>query len=148
MIKQAVVTEVKEGQMIEFSTGEMFLRVGSEWYGIKGGYWKLLLFDHNLEMAYQLYQQKDLATDTLTLEKLQSAEPHSIVARGEIFTDMSANIPAFRWVAKRGLIDDWAMYFGASNKDWKWIAEMGEKMRDEAAIRKECTDEVFIKYRW
>ena len=142
------VTSITQGQMIETSTGEMFLRVGGrEWFGIVGGYWKLLIFDHDLEMAYQ-DKREDIWQGTLTLDKLKAFDSHTVFAKGYIYTEMGVNIPAFKFVAKRGLIDDWAMYFDSVDKSWKEV-EQGTKMRDEAAIKKtiSCSKEVFERYR-
>ena len=93
-------------------------------------------------------KREDIWKGTLTLDKLKEFDPHTVFAKGYIYVEMSASIPAFKWVAKRGLIDDWAMYFDSTCKSWEEV-EQGVKMRDEAAIKKaiSCSEEVFKRYR-
>lgn len=55
-----------------------------------------------------------------------------------------------RWVAKKGRIDDWAIYCHWIDKPFEFILSNGDKIASERNIRRciSCTDEVFNKYRY
>lgn len=90
----------------------------------------------------------------LTLEALKAMKPHEIFQ----FKAGKNSERTFMYVAKRGQIDDWAIYtsmnsipfqdFWAGDKDG--IAAHGEKLYDRDLIRElvPCTDEAFERYRF
>ena len=90
----------------------------------------------------------------LTLEILDKMEPHEIFK----FSGARNSERTFMYVAKRGQVNDWAIYtslnavpmvdFWAGES--KGIAAHGEKLRDEKLIRElvPCTDEAFGRYRF
>ena len=55
-----------------------------------------------------------------------------------------------KWVAKRGGIDDWAIYAGPLDWSWKQVLERGEKVMSEGCIKifVDCTDEAYARYRY
>ena len=79
----------------------------------------------------------------ITIEDFNQCAYDDIIVSGNFYTKFSPHIPAYRFYAKRGH-SDWAMYI---HKIGTSQGEYDEKVTDEAAIRKECTDEVFSKYR-
>lgn len=93
----------------------------------------------------------------LTLEKLKDLESHSIIAQGEatnspedIFMTDSDIGRGMRWVAKRGLIDDWAIYIHWNEHDIDYIKKHGIKLTGKDNIKKlvPCTPEAFERYRY
>ena len=91
----------------------------------------------------------------LTIEKLKEMQPDTIFASGIEFDDI-AGINAtgsgqeLRWVAVRGGIWDWAIYYHESSHTNEWIKSYGDKVYAERTIRKlvECDDEAFKMYRY
>lgn len=107
----------------------------------------------------------------LTLKDLQAMSAHEIFAKGEFvdgiggcnIQDTNKMIP---WIAKRGEIHDWAIYYQnpsyVDTRDTeiivlgmagKWnaekIAQQGDKLRTKSNIKKlvDCDDEAFAVYR-
>jgi len=86
----------------------------------------------------------------LTLEKLKEMEPETIFAFGE------GNYPELhkgediRWVAVRGGIHDWALYYHLSTYDWAYIKRNGNKSFTDSVIKElvPCDDESFKMYRF
>ncbi len=93
-------------------------------------------------------------SDQLTLQQLKDMDPHKIFG----FKAGKTMGRTFMWVAKRGQIDDWAIYtslnsipmvdFWAGDKDG--IAKHGQKLTDSMLIRElvPCTDEAYKRYRF
>lgn len=88
----------------------------------------------------------------LTLERLQDLEPHSIFARGK------AKIPnpikvglkvTIKWIAVRGGIADWSIFYGTPCEDENFIKAYGKKILDDKMIRKlvPCDDLALQWYR-
>ena len=89
----------------------------------------------------------------LTLQDLDDMKP-GIFAQGETTDDpdgcnMTASGRKLKWVASRGDIHDWAIYVLWASCDWMQVKAMGDKIHDEANIRKlvPCTSEAFDMYR-
>lgn len=101
----------------------------------------------------------------LDLKMLQAMPPHTIFAVGpvpvEVFEDIYGANPnvekltmLFRFVAKRGAIDDWAIYVGPISKasgqeDYQSVAAYGDKIHGARIIRilVPCDDEALARYR-
>ena len=89
----------------------------------------------------------------LTLEKLKEMKP-GIFASGETavedYWDASKQMQ-IRWVASRGGIWDWAIYYQLAEKGWsdEMIKSNGEKMHNPESIKKcvICDEEAFKMYR-
>lgn len=91
----------------------------------------------------------------LTYRELQTIKPNSIFRSGankfgrkwiEAFPDSS---PFFNWVAVRGTIDDWAIYYGSITQADAYIAKYGTKIHGNGAIKwlVPCTNKAFKRYR-
>tara|TARA_R100001082_G_C4272992_1_gene120565 strand:- start:300 stop:608 length:309 start_codon:yes stop_codon:yes gene_type:complete len=54
------------------------------------------------------------------------------------------------WVATKGQIDDWAVYYHFFTEDTDYVKDSGLKLYNENNIKKlvPCTDEVFELYRF
>ena len=91
----------------------------------------------------------------ITLQQLKDMSPDTIFAKGETavedYWDTSKEMQV-RWVACRGGIHDWAIYYQLADKNWsdEMIKSNGEKMRNEKSIKKcvPCDDEAFKMYRY
>jgi hypothetical protein len=90
----------------------------------------------------------------LTIERLKELPASEIFASGVVLDGTSDfNITGkpirLRWVAKRGYIDDWAIYVGPEKWEPRRIAEYGNKVHFEKNIRYlvHCTDDAFRRYR-
>jgi hypothetical protein len=64
--------------------------------------------------------------EKLTVEKLKEMKPHTIFASGELLKS--------KWVAARGGICDWAIYYGDINDSLTSIALQGDKIYDRELI--------------
>lgn len=82
----------------------------------------------------------------LTLEDLDRMEK-GVFLTGIIPQDSGHD---FKYVATRGVANDWAIYQGGVEHDFTWIASMGNKLMNENLIRliTNCTDEAFLRYRF
>lgn len=83
------------------------------------------------------------------LKQLRRMSPHSEIARGSGPLP-ECDIPFVKWVAVRGAVDDWAIYFSADDKPYDEIRDSGAKLQNTKAIRRfiPCTDGMMRKYRW
>ena len=94
----------------------------------------------------------------LTLQELKNMKPGTIFDSGEFIdefggcniSDTKNRVP---WLAIRGQIHDWAIYFQNPYSETKWsqdmIKKMGDKMRTKTNVKKlvDCTNEAFEMYR-
>ena len=85
----------------------------------------------------------------LTLQKLKDMKP------GAIFDSGTGTYPAvvneeITWIAKRGDIHDWGIYYHRPDKSIEFIANYGDKMFTELVIKRlvPCDDEAFGMYRY
>ena len=85
----------------------------------------------------------------LTLQRLKDLPDSSIFATG-LTTNMRLYDGEVRWVAKRGGIHDWAIYYHLSSNSDEYVASHGDKMFTEAVIRElvPCDDEAYKMYRF
>jgi hypothetical protein len=91
----------------------------------------------------------------LTLKKLKDMKAGTTIASG-LFIDSPEGInlansgQELRWVAVRGDIHDWAIYYHYSCNSELYVKDWGNKVRDEENIRKlvPCTEETFKMYRY
>jgi len=90
----------------------------------------------------------------LTIKQLKEMNPDTIFAKGETsvedYWDVLKEMQV-RWIAVRGGIHDWAIYYQLADKNWEDvdIAHRGEKMHNEESIKKcvPCDNESFDMYR-
>ena len=84
----------------------------------------------------------------LTLEELKKFAPHTTFRRGTGHPNGSIHIP-FKWVAKRGLIPDWAVYYGSMDMTWEKVEDIGDKLYNMDLIKQlvNCDDKVLKNYR-
>jgi hypothetical protein len=56
----------------------------------------------------------------------------------------------FRWIAIRGGIADWAIYYDRTTNNMDWVRNYGAKMLNPEKIRElvPCEDEAFEMYRY
>lgn len=91
----------------------------------------------------------------LTLEDLKNMEPKAIIAKGEaldspIGINMTNSGKMLRWIAVRGAIHDWCIYYHLADKNYEWIRGFGDKVTSEENIKRlvPCSIEAFEKYRY
>ena len=79
--------------------------------------------------------------EKLTVEKLKEMKPHEIFATGYILKN--------RWLAIRGYMHDWAIYFGDYEDSLSAIASNGDKILDRELIEflVPCDSESLLMYR-
>jgi hypothetical protein len=55
-----------------------------------------------------------------------------------------------KWVAKKGLENDWTIYYQISNMSAEWIGKHGRKVYHDKIIKKcvPCDADVFILYKF
>ena len=84
----------------------------------------------------------------LTLENLKEIKP-GIFASG-IVTESRLHAREVKWVAVRGGIHDWAIYYHKSFQEEEWIKDHGDKCFTEKVIKElvPCDDEAFKMYRF
>ena len=70
----------------------------------------------------------------MTLENLKELPEHSVFATGIRFDDRLFREPV-RWVAKRGYIHDWAIYYGDQAKSVEEITKWGSKLYSRNIIK-------------
>lgn len=91
----------------------------------------------------------------LTLKQLKDLKP-GIFLKGEIVDspegiNMINSGKLLKWVAVRGMIEDWAIYVGYDNEmSFDQVRDYGDKVRFEKNIKKlvPCDKEAFAMYRY
>jgi hypothetical protein len=85
----------------------------------------------------------------LTLQKLKDMEPGEIIATGVTKDDRLYAKAELRWVAVRGGIWDWALYYHFATHGVEYVKTSGDKSFTEAVIRElvPCDDEAWDMYR-
>jgi hypothetical protein len=75
---------------------------------------------------------------------------HSGIFASGVVKHPRLNPNEVRWVAVRGNISDWVIYYDISTYDNEFVARHGEKMITSSIIRSlvPCTDEAFSNYRY
>ena len=84
----------------------------------------------------------------LTIKELKEMRP-GIFAQGE-GTYPELHKDKIRWVATRGQIHDWALYYHSAQNDWDYVKNHGDKAFTESVIRSlvPCDDEAWGMYRF
>ena len=84
----------------------------------------------------------------ITLEHLKEMEPHVIFASG-ISHDERIFTEPVRWIAKRGYIHDWAIYYDRQEKSIEDVTRWGNKLYSRNIIKDlvVCDDEMMKMYR-
>jgi len=85
----------------------------------------------------------------ITLEDLKAMDPSTVFAFGSS-TEPILHTEEVNWVAKRGVVHDWAIYYHTSDKSIEWIEKWGDKCTTESVIRRlvPCDDSAFSMYRY
>jgi hypothetical protein len=93
----------------------------------------------------------------LTLQELNDMGPNIVFAQGDIenspkgayMTDHRRG-DMLSWVAKRGQINDWAIYIHWKESGYDFVKTNGDKILNKAIIQKlvPCTPEVLDQYRF
>lgn len=85
---------------------------------------------------------------TFNLIKLQSLAPFGEIARGSGPLP-ELDIAHVHWIAVKGMVNDWAVYFSSNDEDYKSIAESGNKLYLLNAVKRliPCTKNVLRRYR-
>ena len=85
----------------------------------------------------------------LTLEKLKELSP-GIFASGIVHDDRLVRGVDLKWVAVRGGIHDWAIYYHYSFHEDEYVEGQGDKCFTKEVIRKlvPCDAEAFAMYRF
>lgn len=93
----------------------------------------------------------------LTLEQLKAMPKGCAFATGTIenspegfFVTRDNPGKLIRWVAKRGGIHDWTIYYYWEDWDMQRVLDYGDKVLNKEVIRKmvPCNDEAFNMYRF
>ena len=90
-----------------------------------------------------------MSKEILTLQKLKDMEPFAIIATGITTNPILHNEPV-RWVAKRGEIYDWALYYHYDFNTVQYVMEYGDKCFTKSVIKElvPCDEEAFNMYRF
>jgi len=85
----------------------------------------------------------------LTQDMLNEFEPFTVINSG-IVADSRLHHSPVRWVAVRGGVGDWAIYYHHADKSVEFVRNSGDKCIFPDVIREliPCTDEAFKKYRY
>ena len=85
----------------------------------------------------------------LTLQNLKDMEAGTIIAQGVGLYPELHKQPV-KWVAKRGGIYDWAIYFEHPNMIAEYVTAHGDKVRNKDIIKQlvPCDNEAFKMYRY
>jgi hypothetical protein len=90
----------------------------------------------------------------LTIQKLKDMEPGTIIAQGtcmdnEYGINATRSGRLLRWVAVRGGIHDWTIYYHWASESLEFVKAHGDKLFNLDTIRRlvPCDDEAFEIYR-
>ena len=86
----------------------------------------------------------------LTVPQLKDMAPDTVFKSGIGYYPKMFADSEIKWVATRGGIHDWAIYFHMWDKTDAYVQKMGDKLRDENMIKQlvKCDDESFDMYRY
>jgi len=89
-------------------------------------------------------------SDKLTVKDLEEMPLHKIFDKGIIKDPNIYEGKEIRWIAKKGGITDWAIYYHEANKDETFVKQYGYKLVERNLIEKlvPCTTEAYLKYRY
>ena len=85
----------------------------------------------------------------LDMKMLEAMPAHTIFASG--ITNLTRLWKDdVRWVAKKGGVVDWAIYYHKAEYDMEYVAAYGDKCFTKEVIRElvPCTDNAFKRYRY
>jgi len=87
--------------------------------------------------------------EILTIEKLKEMKPQTVFAKGIVY-DPRLHGDMVKWVAVRGGIWDWAIYYHHSHYDYEYVKRFGDKCFTEAVIKRlvPCNEEAYKRYRF
>ena len=85
----------------------------------------------------------------ITIDKLKAMEP-GIFASGFTTDDRLVRGMDLKWVAVRGYIHDWAIYYHYEFSKEEYVRDHGDKCFTKKVIRElvPCDDEAFAMYRF
>jgi hypothetical protein len=85
----------------------------------------------------------------MTIEDLKEMEPGHIINTGVVLNSRLYHQPV-RWVAVRGRIHDWAIYYEKEEKSVEWVRNHGNKCFTESVIKElvPCDDTAMRMYRF
>jgi hypothetical protein len=88
-------------------------------------------------------------TSTLTFNKLKEMPPHAVIASGVTHDPRLYKDPV-RWVAKRGYIHDWTIYYHHEHHSEDYVKTSGDKCFTHDVIKElvPCDEEAFQMYRF
>lgn len=86
----------------------------------------------------------------LTKEMLEAMPPHTVFAMQVVNDPRLYKEGKVRWLAKKGGIVDWCIYYHHAEHDEEYVKSYGDKVFTKDTIRDlvPCTDEVFKLYRY
>jgi len=84
----------------------------------------------------------------ITLDELRDMESHTVFATG-ISNDERIFSQPVRWVAKRGYIHDWAIYYDKEEKSVEDVMRWGNKLYSRNIVKDlvECDEAMMKMYR-
>ncbi len=90
----------------------------------------------------------------LDIKMLNAMPEHTVFATGLVEdspegVNMTGSGRVLKWIAKKGAVDDWAIYIHYAHKSIQEIKSNGDKVMGENNIQKlvPCDDEVYKAYR-
>lgn len=85
----------------------------------------------------------------LTKEMLEAMPPDTIFATG-VVNEPGLYIAPVRWLAVRGGIWDWAIYYHKEESSMEFVRDHGDKCFTEEIIKKlvPCNEDAFKMYRY
>ena len=144
MIVHEDAFDLKTGNVEFLNTQELFSK-----YGIK--------YERDIEKE-EVIEDGAIVDGKFKLEYLRSLPPNAIIGTGLIknsndsegvFMIESRLGHYMRWVAKKGEVDDWAIYIHWAEHDVEQVLSMGDKVRERDNILKliNCDEEMLKAYR-
>ena len=84
----------------------------------------------------------------ITIPELIKIDPESVFAKGEC-TIPELHPEQIRWVAVRGQIHDWCIYYHFANHTYHQVEIGGDKIKNPKVIKQlvNCSDDAFKMYR-
>jgi hypothetical protein len=93
--------------------------------------------------------------ETLTIELFNKLPNNEIFASGIVDNSpegifMNNKGGKLKWIAKKGLDNDWAISYSTIDTNSEWIGTQGRKVYHDRIIKKyvPCNDEVFNLYKY
>lgn len=85
----------------------------------------------------------------LTLDELKKMQPYTIFARGNGLIPELNKDKKVKWIALRGYIHDWAIYYDEENKSEENIRDWGDKIYNKEVVKRlvPCDGEASSMYK-